>query len=97
MKIRSKHDSQYYAAVVGYDHGADAIRALGITEPEMPPMTERMVLDPSGGPNTTQPQYTAQSVVDYSQVDVGDVYTMPEYGLVEVIMDDGQKALNTIN
>jgi len=56
-----------------------------------------MVLDPSGGPNTTQPQYTAQSVVDYSQVDVGDVYTMPEYGLVEVVMSDGQKALNTIN
>ena len=97
MKIRSKHDSQYYAAVVGYDHGADAIRALGITEPEMPPMTERMVLDPSGGPNTTQPQYTAQSVVDYSQVDVGDIYTMPEYGLVEVVLTNGRKSLNTID
>lgn len=97
MAIRDKHDSQYYAAVVGYDHGADAIRALGITAPGMPPMTERMVLDPSGGPNTAQPQYTAQQAVDYSQVDVGDIYTMPEYGLVEVIMSEGRKALNTID
>jgi len=98
MAIREKHDSQYYAAVVGYDHGADAIRALGITAPGMPPMTERMVLDPSGGPNAVpHPQYIAQSVVDYSQVDVGDVYTMPEYGLVEVVLTNGRKSLNTID
>ena len=96
MKIRSKHDSQYYAAVVGYDHGADAIRALGISAPEMPPMKEVMALDPSGGPNTTQPQYTAQATFDFSKMDVGDVYTDPDSGrLVEVIMDNGAKALNT--
>ena len=96
MKIRSKHDSQYYAAVVGYDHGADAIRALGISAPEMPPMKEVMALDPSGGPNTTQPQYTAQVTFDFSKMDVGDVYTDPDTGqLAEVIMDNGAKALNT--
>ena len=89
--IRNKHDAQYHAALSGFDHGPQAAQALDLTAPPVVPEIERMVQ--AGGPPN---QVVAQTVTDFSQMEVGEVYQHPQYGLVQVVVSNGAKALNSI-
>ena len=90
MAVRNKHDAQYHAALAGFDHGPQAAQALDLTAPPVVPEMEQMVQ--AGPPN----QVVAQTVTDYSQMEVGEVYQHPVHGLVQVVISNGAKALNTI-
>ena len=90
MAVRNKHDAQYHAALAGFDHGPQAAQALDLTAPPVVPEMEQMVQ--AGPPN----QVVAQTVTTTSQMEVGEVYQHPVHGLVQVVISNGAKALNTI-
>jgi len=94
--IRNKHDAQYHAALSGFEHGPQAAQALDLTAPPVVPEIERVVTqaDPDGAPNQTRA--VAQTVTDFSQIEVGEVYQHPVYGLVQVVTKNGRKALDSI-
>lgn len=88
--VVNRHKAVYAQSIAGFEQGNQATQALGLTFGFLP---MRRIVDPSTGPNVSQPQFTDIPALEPGMI--GEVYRSDQYGgLVQVVRaDDDPNAL----